>query len=315
MKSRFWRLTLVLAVVLAALGASSVLAQDTPQPVYGAINIIVPEIYSTPADGVETRLIERSVMEAGETLRTDEEGVALLTWFYEGTESVLGQNSSLTLNELSGTAQTAFVLDVTLNAGHLVSGLGYVAAAGENSSFTVNTPAFAVKLLRGQFEVSVAEDGTTTLVVTEGRVEVTAEGAEAVAVDEGQFLVSGAAAAQSLSDDGVTPNLTGVCTATAPTNLVVRFAPNQDSRKLGGVQTGQVFWVRAGTEGNLWVQVYYQTAEDDEEGHNYGWVYGPALDLNPDTCGAIMRAPLDAVLYGGEGVDEPGTTESDPISS
>ncbi|MBI5957442.1 MAG: FecR domain-containing protein [Chloroflexi bacterium] len=314
MKS-FWRLTLILAVVLAALGASSVLAQDTPpQPVYGAINIIVPELYSTPSDGVETRLIERSIMESGETLRTDEEGVALLTWFYEGSESVLGQNSSLTLNELSGTAETAFVLDLTLNAGHLVSGLGYVAAANEDNSFVVNTPAYAVKLLRGQFELTVAEDGTTSLVVTEGRVEVTVGDAEAVAVDEGQYLVGAAGEAQTLSTDGATPNLTGACTATVPTNLVVRFAPNQDSRSLGGVLTGQVLWVRAATEGNLWLQVYFQTAEDDEEGHNYGWVYGPAVDLNPDTCGTILRAPLDSMLFGGAGVDEAGTVESDPIS-
>jgi len=282
----------------------------------GAINIIVPEVYATRAGEAESRLIEESVMQPGETLRTDEAGVALITWFYDGTETLLGQNTSLTLNNFSGEAQGEFAVELSLDSGHVVSGLGVVAANSTQGTWTLKTPAFTVKLLRGQFEVTVAEDGTTTLIVTEGRVEVLAGDAEAFPVDANQFLVGAPGTAQNVSEDGVAPSasLSGLCTATAPTNLNVRLSPNQDSRKLGGVQTGQVFWVRASTEGNLWLQVYFQTPADDEEAHNYAWVYGPAVDLNPDTCGTILRAALDAHLYGGAGVDHPGETESDPIS-
>jgi hypothetical protein len=282
----------------------------------GAINIIVPEVYATRAGEAESRLIEESVMQPGETLRTDEAGVALITWFYDGTETLLGQNTSLTLNNFSGEAQGEFAVELSLDSGHVVSGLGVVAANSTQGTWTLKTPAFTVKLLRGQFDVTVADDGTTTLIVTEGRVEVLAGDAEAFAVDANQFLVGAPGTAQNVSEDGVAPSasLSGLCTATAPTNLNVRLSPNQDSRKLGGVQTGQVFWVRASTEGNLWLQVYFQTPADDEEAHNYGWVYGPAVDLNPDTCGTILRAALDAHLYGGAGVDHPGETESDPIS-
>jgi len=315
MKS-LWRLSLVLALLVMGLGAFPALAQDTPQPVLGAINIIVPEVYATRAGEAEGRLIAESLMQPGETLRTDAAGVALITWFYDGTETVLGQNTSLTLNNFSGAASGEFAIEMALDSGHVVSGLGVVATNSTQGTWTLKTPAFTVKLLRGQFEVTVADDGTTTLIVTEGRVEVLAGDAEAFPVDAGQFLVGAPGTAQNVSEDGVTPSatLSGVCTATTPTNLNIRLSPNQDSRKLGGVQTGQVFWVRSSTEGNLWLQVYFQTSADDEEAHNYAWVYGPAVDLNPDTCGTILRAALDAHLYGGEGVDHPGGIESEPIS-
>jgi hypothetical protein len=164
--------------------------------------------------------------------------------------------------------------------------------------------------------VTVADNGATTLVVTEGRVEVTIGSDQPFPVDANQYLVSTEGAVKMLSDDGVTPNLTGVCTATATANLNIRLAPNQDSRRLGGVQADQVFWVESGTEGNLWLQVYYQTPPEDEEAHNYGWVYGPAVTLDPATCANLTRAPLDARMYGGPGIENsPGTAgESEPIA-
>jgi hypothetical protein len=73
--------------------------------------------------------------------------------------------------------------------------------------------------------------------------------------------------------------------------------------------------VRASTEGNLWLQVYYETQPDDEEGHNYGWIYGPAVTLDDENCGVLLRAPLAGMLYGGMGVDEPlgEEGESEPL--
>jgi hypothetical protein len=271
----------------------------------------------TPAGGGdEVALSEASSLDPGETLRTDAAGVALVTWFYDGTESALGQGSSLTLNEFSGDANTAFVIDVTLNVGHLTSQLGTVASAtSAGGEMKIATPAYTVHPLSGEFELWVTDAGDTTLIVTLGRVEVLA-GDAAYTVDANQYLVGAPGMAETLSDDGITPNLSGVCTATTPTNLNIRLAPNEDSRRLGGAEAGQVFWVRSSTEGNLWLQVYYQTAPDDEEARNHGWIYGPAVQLDPDTCGTILRADLDAHLFGGPGVDKAlGTAgESEPIS-
>jgi len=314
MKSITFRLALIL-LLLSVVGTTVQAQDEPPQPVLGALNIIVPELYMTPDGGTEGRLIAPTTFEAGETLRSDANGVGLLTWFYDGTESVIGPNSTLKLNGFSGDEDGEFLIDLELTAGHLVNGMGNVADAIEQGTWTVTTPAFTVKMLRGQFDVTVAEDGTTTLIVIDGRVEVTVEGSDPITIDEGQYLVSGGEPT-TFTDDGVTVNLPVMCTVTANTNLNVRLAPNEDSRKLGGVSEGQVFWVHASTEGDLWLQVFYRTPEDDEEGHNVGWIYGPAGTLDAANCGQILRAPLDAMLFGGEGIDEPvgAEGESEPLS-
>jgi hypothetical protein len=308
---------LLLSVPGSALAQDGDGDDDQPlQPVFGAVNIIVPNLYMQAPDADEAEMVSRpTIFDAGETLTTDETGVGLITFFYDGTETVLGQNSSLTLNAFSDDSQSDFVIDMTLNEGHVVSGLGAVAnmASGD---WTLETPAFTINLLRGQFEVTVGADGATRLIVLQGRVEVSVDGGEAFAVDEGQYLTGGMAEPASFSEDGITVDLDGICTATANTNLNVRLAPTEDSRKLGRAEEGQVMWVRSGTEGLLWHQVYFETAPDDEEGQNFGWVYGPATTLAEDGCDAVLRAPLDAQIFGGLGIDEsPGEAgKSDPLA-
>jgi hypothetical protein len=66
----------------------------------------------------------------------------------------------------------------------------------------------------------------------------------------------------------------------------------------------------------LWLQVYFQTAADDVEARNYGWIYGPAVQLDSDNCGTILRAELDGHLFGGPGVDKAvgPAGESEPVN-
>ncbi len=319
MKSRLLLSSLLVVVLMIGFVGSS-MAQDDPPPgpVMGAINIIVADMYITPSDGgEEVRLIEASIFNPGETLRTDENGVALLTWFYDGTESALGNDSRLTLNSFSGDASGAFVIDAELHEGSLAGAVGAVAAdVSEGGEWVIKTPAFTVRPLRGQFELLVSPEGATRLIVTEGRVEVLVGDAAPFPVDENQYLVGAPGVAEVLTTDGVAPNeaLSDICVATTPVNLNVRLAPNEDSRRLGFVEASQSMWVRAETEGGLWYQVFFTTAEDDEEAHNYGWVYGPAVELS-GACDDLVRAALDGRMYGGFGVDEAlGVTgESDPI--
>ncbi|RPI94611.1 MAG: hypothetical protein EHM39_12185 [Chloroflexi bacterium] len=197
----------------------------------------------------------------------------------------------------------AFAVDVALDAGHLVTAFGGAPGGESGSAMTIATPAFTVHPLGSEFELWVTESGETTLVVTWGSVEVLVGDEAPFPVDANHYLVGAPGIAQVLSTDGVTPSLTGVCTATTPTNLNVRLAPNEDSRRLGGTLAGQAFWVRSSTEGNLWLQVYFQTDALDEEARNLGWIYGPAVQLDPENCGTILRSALDGRLFGGPGID------------
>jgi hypothetical protein len=311
-KTTLISLMLVCVIILTGIIGSAVLAQDDEpiEPVEGAVLIIVPELSMMEVGASqETSIRSRTVLDVGETLRTDATGVALITWFYDGTETLLGPGSKLALNALSGDQTTAFTLDMSLEAGHMISGVGYRVQDNPDGRWTITTPKFTFRPIWGQFEVTVGEDGTTRLVVTEGRVEIQTDGEPRV-VEENSFVVNGGDP-QTLSEDGIVVNLDGVCTATANTNLNVRLGPNEATRRLDGVPAGQQFWVRSGTEGNIWVQVYFQTDPLDEEGHNYGWVFGPALTFDEATCANVVRAELAAVLFGGLGIDKDPLTNPD----
>jgi hypothetical protein len=305
MRATITRLSMLLALAAVLLAGTPVLAQDG-EPVRtlsGAVNIIAPDIYMMETGAAEEiRIIAPTGIEPGEILRTDEFGVALVTWFFDGTETVLDAGSELALNEFSGTSSHDYVLDMELSRGHLVAGLGDVGDLAVSRSMVLHTPAYTVRVLRGQFEIDLNYNGEPLLVVTKGQVEVAVGDEEPVTVDENHYLLGAPGEPVALSDDGVTPNLNGVCKVTADTNLNVRQAASEESRRLGGVNAGRVMWVRAATEGRLWLQVYFQTNPDDVTAHNFGWIYGPAGTLDEAACEEILRAPLDAQLYGGPGI-------------
>jgi hypothetical protein len=293
-----------LALVLTLVGLPAALAQDDNTPVLGTVTITTPEIYVEDQSG-ERRVFEPIPFEMGEILRTDATGNALITWFYDGTETALGPDSMLKLNEFTGASFNEFVINLELQQGHVVAALGDIASTSENAAWILTTPAFQIHPLSGQFETMVDDEGATTLIVIRGQVEYRTGEDDSRLIDAGQYLTAAPDNApgdpQELSADGTTINLDGLCTATTRTNLNVRQAPNEDSRRLGGARTGQVFWVRSGTEGNLWLQIYYRI-----DNYDYGWVYGPALTLDDSTCADLIRPSLNARLFGGPGLSQGG---------
>jgi hypothetical protein len=330
LKRSMLRIILVGAIALMGLGSSAVLAEPNAQdeaPVLGAVNIIISRLFMIETGATEEAYITQpTVFDPGEVMRTDETGVALITWFYDGTETVVNSSTRLTLNAFSGGVADDFVLDLELHEGHNKGGIGNVASEGDTGSWTITTPAFMFKVVRGQFEVSADADGNTQLIVTEGRVEVMSgpDDDTPLVVDANSYIIAGANSdpgegdIRTLSEDGMTVALDGVCKGIiAPEGgggVNIRLAPTENSRRLGDAPEGQELWVRSSTEGNLWVQVYYQTDVTDEEGHNYGWVFGPAVTLNEESCATLVRSVLAAELYGGEGIDAEIAAEAEAAS-
>ena len=171
-------------------------------------------------------------------------------------------------------------------------------------SWQLTTPALTVTLFDGRFDITVDRDGSTRLIVTAGQVQVNGTNGDEVTVSANQYLNAqpdALGAPQEISDDGISASLEGVCTATAATNVNVRAAPSEESRRLGGIKAGEILWVRSATEGSLWLNIYYTPGETDIRSA-FGWIYGPAALLDEDDCKNILRAPLDAVLFDGPGI-------------
>ncbi|MEL7675024.1 MAG: hypothetical protein AAGU78_14900 [Chloroflexota bacterium] len=303
------------ASLIALDGATAPRAQaQDPGVNRGTINIIRPEIYLTQAGEAEGRIGMPTTIQPGERLRTDGTGVALITWLPDGTESVAGPGTQLALERFAGERERGFDVALELSAGQLRMGIGDLGAAGGASAWRVRTPAFEAALAQGRFELRVGEEGQTTLIVTEGSAEITRADGAPLRVAANEFVTArpgdAPAEAQRLSLDGVEVALSGVCTGEARANVNVRLAPSESSRRLGGLIEGQRFWVRAATDGRLWLQIYYRTPEDDPEAHSYGWVYGPIAALDEAQCADLVRAPLDAQIFGGPGIGG-GDGESD----
>jgi len=298
-------LALIMALSAAAAPRAQAQEPDAGSGV-GAINIIQPEIYLTPSNGEEGRIGMPTTIAPGERLRTNRTGVALITWLRDGTETVLGPGTEIALERFAGDREAGFDVALTHTAGQLSLGIGDLGAAGGASVWRIATPAFEARLMQGRFELRVGADGQTTLAVIEGSADITRPGGEALRVSPHEFVTARPGEvpneAQPLSPDGVEVVLTGVCTGEARANVNVRLAPSESSRRLGGLVEGQRFWVRAATEGRLWLQIYYRTSEDDREAHNFGWVYGPIATLDEALCADLMRAPLDAQIFGGPGI-------------
>lgn len=313
------RLELAL-IALGALAAPHAQAQE-PETTgeQAAINIIRPEIYLTPVGEEERRIGMPTTLDAGESLRTDETGVALITWLPDGTESVLGPGTKLTLEQFEGSRESRMDVALRLDSGQLQMGIGEMGAGGSASAWRIAAPAFEARLFQGRFELRVSESGKSTLIVTEGRAEITRPDSDPLPVGAHEFVTAQPgelpAKAERLSLDGVEVALTDVCTGVTRANVNVRIAPSESSRRLGGLVEGQRFWVRAATEGHLWLQIYYRTGDDDREAHDYGWVYGPIAALD-DHCDNLTAAPLDARIFGGDGAagthtEEPADVESE----
>jgi len=303
-----------LGVTLALIGLSMAAAprlqaqEAGPTADGGAVNIIYPEIYLTPAGDEERRIGMPVILTAGDSLRTGPTGVALITWLRDGTESVLGPGTQLAVERLAGDLEGGFDVALALAGGQLRIGIGDLGAAGGASVWRVTTPAFETRLAQGRFELRVRADGQSTLIVTEGSADLAAPAGGEQRLQAHEFVTVRPGSApgdpQRLSLDGVTVALDDVCTGEARANVNVRLAPSESSRRLGGLIEGQRFWVRAATEGRLWLQIYFRTGEDDREAHNFGWVYGPIAALDEAQCADLLRAPLDAQIFGGPGVGD-----------
>lgn len=297
-------LSLVLATgVMALIGTPARAQEDTPAPaLLAAVNIIVPELYRTGAGENEPiRIPAPTVLVEGDRLITDTTGVALITWINNGSETVVGEDTTVTITRLQGIDNTDAAIALDLATGHLVAGM-----PGSNGDvdWQLTTPALTVTLLDGRFDITVERDGSTQIIVTAGQVQVRSASGDDVTLSANQSLNADPGALgspQQVSENGVSVSLEDVCTATAATNINVRAAPSEESRRLGGIKAGDVLWVRAATEGNLWLNVYY-TPGDTGARSAFGWIYGPAALLDEDDCDHVLRAPLDAALFDGPGI-------------
>ena len=114
-----------------------------------------------------TTLSTDAFVSTGDRVRTDDEGIALITWFEDGTFMELQPNSEMFIEEFSGDEET-FMMDATLFRGSLFNSVRRL--LDTNARYQINTPSQTATVRGTVFAVNVDDMDTTAIVVLEGTV-------------------------------------------------------------------------------------------------------------------------------------------------
>ena len=135
------------------------------------------------SDGVELNVAEtnqwfpvtgRAVVASGDTIRTDAEGSAIVTWFSDGTVMEIAPNSEVRIDEFSGSTSddtAPFRIETTVTVGRVFHGVRRLISP--ESEYQVNTPSLTAAVRGTVLAVDVTSTQATLLLVTEGVVVTT----------------------------------------------------------------------------------------------------------------------------------------------
>ncbi len=114
-----------------------------------------------------TTLRTDALVSTGDRVRTDEEGIALITWFEDGSFMELQPDSEMVIEEFTGDDET-FVIDASLIQGSLFNSVRRL--LDTDSRYQINTPSQTATVRGTVFAVDLNEDGETAIIVLEGTV-------------------------------------------------------------------------------------------------------------------------------------------------
>ncbi|MFZ4827638.1 MAG: SH3 domain-containing protein [Phototrophicaceae bacterium] len=238
-----------------------------------------------------------AIVGVGDTIRTDESGRARITFFADGTETVLLSSTEYRIDVFEGTTDQ-FTLTVSVLAGQTEQRLNRLLDAG--SSYDVVTPGVNLVARGTVFKIRVEGNGRSAMLVTEGNVDAsTGESTASVPPLFGIRSEVGASVSDVVRADNfeqLDAALDG-CSATLATTddvrLNVRLGPNVDMPRVGTVEASDVTNFLGVNESGEWYRIAFRGG--------YGWV----LSTNASVVGACaglrtfpdQHGPEDSSLF------------------
>ncbi len=133
-----------------------------------------------------------AIVGVGDTIRTDATGKARITFFSDGVDTVLQENTEYRITRFEG-QDTSFHIGAEVVVGQTVQRIGRI--LDSNSSYDISTPSMALAARGTEFVIRVMDTGRAATLVTKGVVQADAEAATAdvppgygIRRDEGQPL-------------------------------------------------------------------------------------------------------------------------------
>lgn len=263
-------------MILAILGAVSAQGERaaTLEVISGGVEMLRVGTDNWIAVNVET------VVGVGDVIRTDETGVARITFFSDGVDTDVQPSSEYRIDTFEGD-DTTFTLQVSVLVGQTTQRLQRILDAA--STYSIETPGMTLAARGTEFAVRVEDSGRAAMLVTEGVVDASneADSAEVPAEfgirSEEDAPLSDVVRASSFEQlDNALDGCSATVTTVDDVSINVRSAPSVDAEQIGFVSASEIdlFYGRTATTG--WYRI------DFEDG--FGWILASAADVSGD-CG------------------------------
>lgn len=179
----------LLVILIAAVAPSLVMAAPRHQSTEFAATL---EVY---AEGVEVKRAEteqwlavtgRAVVAAGDSIRTDATGEAMIIWFDDGTLVELRPNTEIVINAFNGDPDgDQFIIETQVLLGQVFNNVAHL--INQDSRYTVVTPTMQAAVRGTTFGIDVQADAQSTIAVGAGIVAVS-QGEDEQQVEAGFWL-------------------------------------------------------------------------------------------------------------------------------
>jgi len=117
-----------------------------------------------------------AIVGVGDTIRTDKTGKARITFFSDGVDTELQENTEYRITRFDG-QDTSFNIGAEVVVGQTVQRIGRI--LDNNSSYDITTPSMALAARGTEFVIRVTDTGRAATLVTKGVVKADAESATA----------------------------------------------------------------------------------------------------------------------------------------
>lgn len=234
------------------------------------------------ANPIEIRF--EAIVGVGDIIRTDDEGLARVTFFADGTDTEILPNSEYRIDEFNVIDENTFTFSASVLFGQTRQRLGRILSP--NSTYDVSTPSMTLSARGTEFDIRVEASGRAAMLVTSGAVEAATD--EALADVEREFGVR-ADEETGLSDvvrastfEELDAALDGCVTSVVgfdDTRINVRVGPSRDLPRVGTVSADEIERFFGTVTSQEWYRIEFRGG--------FGWVLASGTTISED-C-ALLR--------------------------
>ena len=278
-------------------------------PILGTLHAQTDELAATLevlSAGVEVQRVNtanwiavkiEAIVGVGDTIRTDKTGKARITFFSDGVDTELEENTEYRITRFEG-QDTSFHIGAEVVVGQTLQRIGRL--LDSNSSYDITTPSMALAARGTEFVIRVNDVGRAATLVSKGVVKADAEAATAdvppgygIRKDKDTALSE---VVQATTFDQLDSALDG-CTATVKIDgdlsINVRQGADLSFPLLGTLPPTDIDRFFGKTASTSWYRIPFRGG--------YGWIASTTAKI-ADTCSGLRQfadkyGPEDKSLY------------------